>query len=388
MFPRVRVPPEVDEAPPPPPPQPANTRIAPTSADISASNLLLTLIDLPSSANNSRGSISGRIRSRPERKSSLRPRTYSKVPRLMAGDSRLLGLLRGVDRGLHHVAVVLEPRLDALGGVIIRCGYLVLQRDELLIAEPEIVDKRVGHRVIVGKIFIDYRGDLRGLVEVALGVLWILKVAEVEHPPQVLGTTPCIPPRDFTTHRIRAPGREHEGFLVLVESLHLREHCGRARRLVLEREVVLGDNVLVDLCGDNGARLDADDPFGSGLIQIGDAVYALHVAGDRQAEGCRALVPGLEVLDVVLDLGEQLRMVRYPDVLEGVEVAAGDALEQQPDVKGFQLYLVVVEILFQNRLRQVRDSNVLLPPDVPQSQGPARGGRSPTTAASAARHHE
>src|SRR5215204_6736896 len=54
MFPRVRVPPEVDEAPPPPPPQPANTRIATRSADISASNLLLTLINLPSSANNSR----------------------------------------------------------------------------------------------------------------------------------------------------------------------------------------------------------------------------------------------------------------------------------------------------------------------------------------------
>src|SRR5215204_4163997 len=50
--PRVRVPPEEeDEA--PPPPQPANTRTATTSADINASNLLLTLINLPSSANNS-----------------------------------------------------------------------------------------------------------------------------------------------------------------------------------------------------------------------------------------------------------------------------------------------------------------------------------------------
>src|SRR5687768_11717226 len=55
MFPRVRVPPEEDEAPPPPPlPQPANTRIATTNADINASNLLLMLINLPSSANNSR----------------------------------------------------------------------------------------------------------------------------------------------------------------------------------------------------------------------------------------------------------------------------------------------------------------------------------------------
>src|SRR5919107_819530 len=140
MILSIRVPPEVEEAPPPPPAQPANTRIAPTSADITASNLLLTLIDLPSSANNSRGSISGRIRSRPERTFSLRPRTYSKVPRLMAGDSRLLGLLRGVDRGLHHVAVVLEPRLDDLGRVIASRSDFVLQRDELLIAEPEIVD--------------------------------------------------------------------------------------------------------------------------------------------------------------------------------------------------------------------------------------------------------
>src|SRR5215211_7891822 len=55
ISPRVRVPPEEDEAPPPPPPpQPANTRTAMTSADINASNLLLTLINLPSSANNSR----------------------------------------------------------------------------------------------------------------------------------------------------------------------------------------------------------------------------------------------------------------------------------------------------------------------------------------------
>src|SRR5215216_5199142 len=54
MLPRVRVPPEEeDEAPPPPPPQPANTSNATTSADINASNLLLTLINLPSSANNS-----------------------------------------------------------------------------------------------------------------------------------------------------------------------------------------------------------------------------------------------------------------------------------------------------------------------------------------------
>src|SRR5829696_10040913 len=260
MFPRVRVPPEVDEAPPPPPPQPANTRIATTSADINASNLLLTLISLPSSANNSRGSISGRIRSRPERERTLRPRTYSKVPRLMAGDSRLLGLLRGVDGGLHHVAVVHEPRLDALDLTLF--GLSVLQRDELLIVEAEIVDKRVGHRLIIGEILVDYGGDLRGLVEIALGVLWILKVAEVEHPPQVLGATPWIPPRDFTTHRIRAPRREHEGLLVLVESLHLREHRGRARGLVFELQVVLGDYVLVDLCGDNGARLDADDPLG------------------------------------------------------------------------------------------------------------------------------
>src|SRR5215213_2519844 len=52
MSPRVRVPPEEDEA--PPPPQPATTSNATTSADINASNLLLTLINLPSSANNSR----------------------------------------------------------------------------------------------------------------------------------------------------------------------------------------------------------------------------------------------------------------------------------------------------------------------------------------------
>ena len=41
----------------------------------------------------------------------------------------LLGLLRGVDCGLNHVLVLLEPRLDALGGVIASRGDLVLQRD-------------------------------------------------------------------------------------------------------------------------------------------------------------------------------------------------------------------------------------------------------------------
>src|SRR5215210_820147 len=54
MFPRTRVPPEEEEDEAPPPPQPATTSNATTSADINASNLLLTLIDLPSSANNSR----------------------------------------------------------------------------------------------------------------------------------------------------------------------------------------------------------------------------------------------------------------------------------------------------------------------------------------------
>src|SRR5829696_9610975 len=115
MFPRVRVPPEVDEA-PPPPPQPTNTRITTTSADISASDLLLTFINLPSSTNNSRGSISGRTAIR-GRSAFFAPAANrcSKVPRLMAGDSRLLFLLRGVDRGLHYVLVVLEPGLDACG---------------------------------------------------------------------------------------------------------------------------------------------------------------------------------------------------------------------------------------------------------------------------------
>jgi hypothetical protein len=94
------------------------------------------------------------------------------------------------------------------------------------------------------------------------------------------------------------------------------------------------------------------------------------------------------VLDVVLDLGEQLRVVRHPDVLEGVEFAAGDALEQQPDVEGFQLYLVVVEILLEDHLRQVRYGDVLSPPDVPQGQGPARGGGRSPAASCAARHHE
>src|SRR5918998_4247547 len=106
-------------------------------------------------------------------------------PRPTAGVMRLLFLLRGVDRGLNHVAVILEPRLDALDLALF--GLSVLQRDEFLIAEPEVLDERVGHRLIIGEILVDYGGDLRGLVEVAQRVLGILEVAEVEISPQALG---------------------------------------------------------------------------------------------------------------------------------------------------------------------------------------------------------
>src|SRR5688572_25704376 len=225
MFPRIRVPPEEDEE--APPPQPANTRIATTSADISASNLLLTFIYVPSSANNSRGSISGRIAIRGRSESALRPRTYAKDPLPMAGNLRLLFLLRGVDRGLHHVLVVLEPRLDALDRVL-RFLDLLLQRGELLLVEPEIAHKRVSHGVIIREILVDYGGDrgrgvgLGAVVEATHGVLRVLEVVIV-----VRGAV-----------RTRAPGREHEGLLVIIEPLYLCKHRGCARRLVLELEIV------------------------------------------------------------------------------------------------------------------------------------------------------
>src|SRR5918994_4021609 len=220
MFPRVRVPPEVDEAPPPPPPpQPANTKVTTTSADISASNHLLTFINLPSSANNSRGSSSGRtaIRGRSEKVRS--GRELVEIPRPKAEVFRLLFLFRGVDRGLNHVLVLLEPRLGALDRVIVRRGDLLLQRDEFVLVEPEIAHKRVGHGLIVGEILVDYGGDrgrgigLWAVVEVAHGVLGVLEVVIVVR----------------VAVRTRTPGREHEGLLVLVEPLHLREHRGRAR---------------------------------------------------------------------------------------------------------------------------------------------------------------
>ena len=47
----------------------------------------------------------------------------------MAEDLRLLFLLRGVDRGLNHVLVLLEPRLGALDRVIVRRGDLLLVRE-------------------------------------------------------------------------------------------------------------------------------------------------------------------------------------------------------------------------------------------------------------------
>jgi hypothetical protein len=56
-----------------------------------------------------------------------------------------------------------------------------------------------------------------------------------------------------------------------------------------------------------------------------------------------------------------------------VEVAAGDALEQHPDVEGLELHLLVAEILLQDHLRQVRDGDVLRPPDVSKGEGLALG---------------
>jgi hypothetical protein len=131
-------------------------------------------------------------------------RELVEVPRPTAGALPLLGLLRGVDCGLNHVLVLLEPRLDARDLALF--GLSLLQRDELRIAEPEILDKRVGHRLIIGEILVDYGGDSRGLVEVALGVLWILKVAEVEIPPKSL-----VPPHGSHPETSPHIGFGHQG---------------------------------------------------------------------------------------------------------------------------------------------------------------------------------
>src|SRR5215213_11017652 len=138
----------------------------------------------------------------------------------MAEDSRLLGLLRGINRGLDDVAVVLEPGLDARDRGL-RLVDLPLQREELLLVEPEMAHKRVGHGVIIREILVDYGGDrgrgigLWAVVEVAHGVLRVLEI--------VVGNLGTLMFVRFAV-RTRAPGREYERFLVLVEPLRLFEH--------------------------------------------------------------------------------------------------------------------------------------------------------------------
>jgi hypothetical protein len=67
-----------------------------------------------------------------------------------------------------------------------------------------------------------------------------------------------------------------------------------------------------------------------------------------------------------------------------VEVAAGHALEHGPNVEQLQIHLPVAEILLEEDLRQVRDGDVLGPPDVAQGERLARVVRGARTAAPAA----
>jgi hypothetical protein len=97
----------------------------------------------------------------------------------------------------------------------------------------------------------------------------------------------------------------------------------------------------------------------------------------------RFLVPRLEKLQVALELGlvDVHLVVGHPDVLEGVEVALGDALEQQAEFqRTLDLDRVVVHLSLEDHLRQVGDGDVLGPPDVPEAQGLATAGRARTAA--------
>src|SRR5215203_7437760 len=257
---------------------------------------------------------------------------------------RLLCVSSSVDRGLQAVAVflVLQPGADARCIII---GVDVLNLVDLLLGEPHVLHKRVGHGIIRRKVLVDDRGDRRRVVQLAQGVLRVLKELEVK----------------LRVHPVRPPGSKGELLLIVVTAPYLGEHARRARLHILLIEVVRGDDRVRYLLRDLRAWLDAEDLGNAGIVEIGDAVDVGHVGRHAYAELGLALIPRTELHDIIFDLAELGLMVRQPHVLERVQVAAAHALEHRTELELREPDLPVAEFLFQKDLRHVRYHLVLVP---------------------------
>jgi hypothetical protein len=150
--------------------------------------------------------------------------------------------------------------------------------------------------------------------------------------------------------------------------LELGEHPCRARGDQLDAcliQVVRRDDLVLDDGHKGRPRLDAGDLIRPSLREVSNARYTLHVLENRDAELGSPLVPRVKNLYPRLDLGlaQILFMVRQPYVLERIQVAAGEALEHRAEVEGPLELHIVTHLVAHDDLGQVRDGDVLGPPD-------------------------
>src|SRR5215212_3632894 len=273
----------------------------------------------------------------------------------------LLRLLGSLDPGLYDITVALEPVADTLL-LVARPGlvHFSLALVDLIFVEPDGLEEGVGRRIVALESLVDRARDRGRVVERTLGVLRVVEVDDIV----------------LQVHPVRRPPREHDGLLRFCLPLQLGEHTGCARRDQPHVQVVRGDDVFLDHRHEGRPRLDARDLVRPGVVEVGDARYALHIAEYRKAVLGLALVPRLrQELHAGLDLGLVYvnLVVGHPRVLERIEVAAGDALVQRADIEGTLYQHVVAQLVSQDNHRQVIDGYVLIPTDVPEGEGLATG---------------
>src|SRR5918998_3848930 len=223
----------------------------------------------------------------------------------------LLRLSGGGYPGLDDAPVVFEPVADAL----LRVGQagrddLRLEVVDLPLVERDGLEEGVGRGVVVGQIPVDYGGDLGRVVEAALEVSGVFKVAQVV----------------ASVHPVGRPAVEHHGLTLSVGLLELGEHSRGAPLDQHHLQLVSGDDLVLYLRVDGRAGLDPDYEIRPRPVERGEAAD-VHVVRYGEALGGLPHEPRVEVFNVVLDLAQVVFVVGHPHVLEGVKVALGDVPE-------------------------------------------------------------
>src|SRR5215217_6304326 len=255
------------------------------------------------------------------------PRSYYRlVFPLSPRPLRLPCVLRGVDPGLHGVAVVLvlQPGPRCLR-IILRVDVLYLV--DLILGKRQRLHEGVGYGVIVREVLVDDRRDRRPIVQVTKGVLWVLKILKI---------VPLV-------HPVRPPGHKGELLLVVITAVYLGEHARCARLHVLLLKTVRRYDAVGYPLRDDGARLDTEDLGEVGVVEVGDGVDVRHIGRHAYTELGRALVLGGELHDIVFDLAKLGLVIWQPHVLERGQVAATHALEHGTEFELLEPYHPVAE---------------------------------------------